>query len=336
MPALVGAFFLPATTIGCSSAGSSSLETYGYAYANPLNGGMIYAVPRGGGAPLLLAAGQRADNLGSVFTFDGSNAYYSDEVYTPDAGSSYVTSLVSIPLSGGTPLTIASGLGDFVTALAVDAKNVYFIDTMTPVDPATQTAVSSIDKVPLAGGAVETVVSGEPQPYTLAVAGGFLYWGDSNSDIRRMSTNGGAIETLATNQEAIRAIAVDATGVYWVNNGQLSIDCGSSGGSIVALRSGSAQPTTLVGDLANAGSIAVFQGAVYFSFAAPVGCQFGAGSDGEVARTAPGETATLASALSEPSNLFADSTAFYYTTVAFGDAGDYIYEPHAIQTRPSF
>src|SRR5450755_4583754 len=101
--------FLLAATIGCGGSGSPSPLGYGYAYALPFDGGKIYAVPRGGGAAVVLAAGQRVENLGCGFTFDAGYAYYTDELYS-SALTAPVTSLLEIPLSGGAPRTIVSGL----------------------------------------------------------------------------------------------------------------------------------------------------------------------------------------------------------------------------------
>jgi hypothetical protein len=62
-------------------------------------------------------------------------------------------------------------------------------------------------------------------------------------------------------------------------------------------------------------------------------------SAGAVERTALGQTTpvTLAASVSNPGNLFVDGTAFYYTTSTFGDAGEPIFQPHALPpSRISF
>jgi hypothetical protein len=130
-----------------------------------------------------------------------------------------------------------------------------------------------IGKAPLAGGAIATLVTNPAgAPSALTVAAGFLYWSDGTGAVNRIPTVGGAVETLIENQGVVGSLVVDSSGVYRVGVGQISIDCGASGGSIVFLRFGSAQPTTLVGGLANAGSLAVFRGVVYFSFNGPHEC----------------------------------------------------------------
>jgi hypothetical protein len=333
--------FLLAATIGCGGSGSPAPLGYGYAYASPSDGGKIYAVPRGGGAAVVLAAGQGVENLGGGFTFDAGYAYYTDELYSSALTAPPVTSLLAIPLSGGGPRTIVSGL-DVVNALAVDAENVYFIDMTITVDPTTGSSeIFSIGKVPLTGGARETLVMNVAAPSALAVASGFLYWNDASGALSRVPTAGGSVESVIASLGSVGAFAVDSTGIYWANAGHGSVDCGSRGGSIVALLSGSTQPITLVAGLANAGyagSIAVLQGSVYFSVAGSQGCNVVGPTklNGEVVRIAAGKSTptTLASALDVPSNLFVDGATVYYTTATQDDAGANDYQAHATRQPP--
>jgi hypothetical protein len=320
---LVSLLFTAGLSCGGTSPGVND-RVNSYAYANA-PGSQIFAVPRGGGTPVLLVGTDLpSEDIGRGFAFDGATAYFSDA--TPSASS-----LRSIPVAGGTPSTLVTGLGT-VFDLVVDAQSMYFINMST--DVASGSVTEFIGKAPLEGGPFEMLVpSPSAPPLALAVSAGYLYWSDGGGAVNRVATAGGDVETLASNQGAIYDIAVDQSGVYWTNQGQGSVDCGSSGGSIVALMFGSSHPITLVGGLDNVGSILVSGGALYFSFDGQIGCNgIGGAGAGAVARivpaTAPPPSTPLATGLQFPSNLFVDGATFYYTTVT--DTFHYVLAPHAV------
>lgn len=96
------------------------------------------------------------------------------------AGTLYVLDtpsgeLMSIPLpDGGIPTPIATGLS-MATAFAVDATNAYVV------------AGTSIQRVPLAGGAPAVVVTEAAAIHDVAVAGTTLYYGTGN-EVRSIAT----------------------------------------------------------------------------------------------------------------------------------------------------
>jgi hypothetical protein len=105
-------------------------------------------------------------------------------------------------LDGGAPVTLASG--GTISGLAVDDTSAYWV-----VD-------DQVMKLPLAGGAATTLVSGLSNPGNLAVDDRYVYWVDdsSNGSIGRVALDGGPPTTLYAGCNPW-GIAVDATSVYW-------------------------------------------------------------------------------------------------------------------------
>jgi hypothetical protein len=85
-------------------------------------------------------------NFGPV-TMDSSNIYYFD----PQNDGGNTDTLMKVPLGGSPPSAIVSGL-PYATALVVDASSAYFTFVSTDF-------VSHVATVPLAGGAMSTLVS---------------------------------------------------------------------------------------------------------------------------------------------------------------------------------
>jgi|SRR6185437_6686228 hypothetical protein len=340
---VVAASFVLVGIAGCSGGNLPTTPLtsapQAYAYANRVdNGGKIYAVPGGGSitTPIVLAAAGTDETVGDAFAFDGATAYYDDEVYSSDGATGPVASLFSVPVTGGAPTMLVTGLSE-VYALAVDSLNVYFVvSTGTP-----NVAVPYfIAKSPLAGGTYEMLVPTPPaQPIRLATASGFLYWTDAGGNVNRIATAGGDVEPVATNQNRPMSIVADPSGVYWTNEGQLAdsetaVDCGSIGGSVAALRTNVTAPVTLAGGLDNLESIAVFAGIVYVTVDGTIDCTSYALTNGQVLRIVPGSTEVqaLASGLEQPDNVFADGGTVYYTTNPDYDTATSVYHlvPHAV------
>ncbi|MGO9835658.1 MAG: hypothetical protein ACLP1X_15740 [Polyangiaceae bacterium] len=307
--------FLVAVVDACGSDGDSAsgmpapdASAYAYFYANPTEYGAVYAVTAGAATTVQLAKGQVPHNIGAPFAFDGHHVYYGDVV---DAGPGLLTSLVALPSTGGHPSTLVSGLHT-VTALAVDAATLYFVDTDPLEDGGTREPI--LGAVPLAGGPIRTLTSPPSNPTSLAVDARYVYWTDQSGSVSRVPLDGGAVETLAQGEPDPGGIHVDATGVYWFDEGHAGTDCVATDGTVMVLLPGSSSPSTLASSIAGLRSLAASQGDVYWTASGP-GCNLSGVGTGSLSKLARSETTagTLVSGLTGADNLFIDATTVYFT-----------------------
>jgi hypothetical protein len=205
--------------------------------------GSVIKVPLTGGAATTLASVNNADPWGIVV--DATSVYWvNDEASVPGSNSSEhgKGSVMKVPLGGGTPTTLASGL-TFPAGIAVDATNVYWTTAGDSIETA-----SHIMKAPLSGGTATTLVSGLNMTnlYTsIAVDATNVYWTNPNgASVMKVSLDGGAPITLASSQNNPASITVNATGVYWTSYVSNVSNTGSimkvplDGGTPTALASG--------------------------------------------------------------------------------------------------
>jgi hypothetical protein len=74
-------------------------------------------------------------------------------------------------------------------------------------------------KVPITGGPASTLATGSI-PIGVAVDGANVYWADfGDSTIDAVPLGGGKVTTLATGQTSCVGIAIEGPNVYWVNSG---------------------------------------------------------------------------------------------------------------------
>jgi hypothetical protein len=147
-------------------------------------------------------------------TFPSSIAVDSASVYWIENSAA----VLEMPLSGGPPSILASVPGRFVGiqgALAIDATAAYW------AQPGHGVGDGTILKVPLTGGSVTTLASGQCFPGSITVDTTSVYWttygtGTTSGTVVKAALDGSGMTTLASEQ-APSAIAVDATSVYWAN-----------------------------------------------------------------------------------------------------------------------
>ena len=195
--------------------------------------------PLEGGAHVVITAGDWSTGGPGMIAVDGTRGFFTSAAKT----------VVTVPLSGGTPEVLARGNisryfamdhGDlyfgeygasgsvkkvsksggtavifapesYVGDIVVDATAVYWTAWQTSSD-------GRVMKKSKAGGAVTTLASGESVPSRLALDADNVYWtNQSSGTVRAIAKTGGAARTLATDQPVVEGIAVDETNVYWIS-----------------------------------------------------------------------------------------------------------------------
>jgi hypothetical protein len=193
--------------------------------------GTLRKVPIGGGTPAILTVGPPYP---SHIALDATSLYW-----IGSAGSMHpwVVPVMRVPLSGGTPATLASIQDLTPTGFAVDGQNVYLTG-----DDADQVGV--LMSIPLSGGAPRTLASRPASALARNAALGVvvdtqcIYWawgdcpwmpaGSQNGGCRDMATlmsmpvGGGTPSPLwSLNPYAIAHptnFAVDTTSLYWTDD----------------------------------------------------------------------------------------------------------------------
>jgi hypothetical protein len=211
--------------------------------------GSVRTVPRTGGAAVTLASG-----LGGTEPYVIAAA--GNEVYWPhvnkgiqrvsigggpvetivsmshDAGGLAVANgfvywtdmadgtVMQVPVSGGTPVTLASGLSG-LGWVAADAVYVYWINWTTP---GASDSSSEIDRVSVAGGPIEQLATFPYRVYDLFLDGNDLYTAGSSfaladGAVWRLPLNPAAPPiALATGLHLPGNVSADAANLYWAES----------------------------------------------------------------------------------------------------------------------
>ena len=177
--------------------------------------------------PIVVDAGAGLSGI-QPMVVDANHIYWGDTV---GAGNGTV---YQANRDGSGVIALASGLSASVNGIAVDASNVYFT-----VDPGN----NSVNSVPIGGGSVNVLATGEAGPIPIVTDGTSLYWintggiGTGPSSLRKMPVGGGAITNLAACGVSFKkaapcgdsfvSLAMDSTYVYWTD--EAAVTPGGSG-----------------------------------------------------------------------------------------------------------
>ncbi len=195
----------------------------------------------------------------------------------------------SLP-DGSSLEVLGTGLGS-LRGLAVDATHVYF---------AFHDVNGSIQRVPRAGGTIETFAANEPWPLRVLADATHVYWScyQNAGRIRRAPKTGGPAETIAT-ETLTWGLALDATTAYFGTY--------RSNGSIFSVPKGGGATATLTTSMRPTSGVALFGGDVLFTR--------WQGMTGDVLSVpVSGGTATvLAAGEGNPMSVAADASGTYWT-----------------------
>ncbi len=148
---------------------------------------------------------------------DAASVYWTDQGDFTDGDNTFdFGNIMSVPINGGAPITLASGNGNGGSptsdprGIAVDGTSVYWSNK----------GGSSVWKVPLGGGsATQLFVSvGNASVGALAVSGATVFWTTSNS-VLTVPIGGGAASTIVSGSSTPEGLVVapDGKDLYWTN-----------------------------------------------------------------------------------------------------------------------
>jgi len=111
----------------------------------------------------------------------------------------------------------------------------------------------TVHSVPIAGGAVTTLATGQNDAVGLRVGGGVVYWtNDQVGGVTMVSTSGGSPIVLAPAGINSSGIAVDGNTVYWTDEVSGTVnEVSIAGGAPTVLATGQALPSEIVVDATN-------------------------------------------------------------------------------------
>jgi hypothetical protein len=181
--------------------------------------GVVKRAPLAGGPVTVLAQGR--DWPGEIVV-DALRAYWVEGgIYGTVEGYGRI---LTLPLAGGSPSSIADSGPGKLPAFAVDDTHVYFANKWT------------VKRVPLDGGPVEQLGRGYFNIDQLVTDGSHVYWVETpQAIVYRVSVNGGPVTLVGAGLGPSATLDLDATNVYWVDHYDTIRKAPKAGGATVVL-----------------------------------------------------------------------------------------------------
>jgi hypothetical protein len=220
---------------------------------------------------------------------DGSDLYFSTEVYDSGSSTSY-SNVAKVPLTGGTVTPLACGI-QYASSVAVDASTIYFIQFLRNIS-------GSVQSVPRAGGTPTTLATFPTSyPIGMILDGQSLYvslFTAGGNSVVVVPTNGGPVRPLVSGARLIGEYAAVA---YLVTQGNLSTM------SLMGSR------TTTIASFPDPTAIAFFSSDIYV-----VNQMVNNDFDGSIVRIpiGGGPKTPMATSLSQPVDLAVDASGIYW------------------------
>jgi len=233
-----------------------------------------------GGAPIVVAGGDVAFGGGGI-AVDADRVYWT----SPDCG--YGGDVMSEPLAGGSPATVAAMQGG-PRDVAVDGTSVYWGNS----------CAATVEKRLLDGGATVVLASGQSGPDNIVVDATRAYWTNDDGTIVAVPLSGGPPVTLATASSP--RIAVNGGTLYWTD---------FTNGTVMSEVVDAGVPVTLASGQSNPGRIAADGTSAYW-------INGGTGPrSGAVMKVSLGgsDAAAVASGLDSPVGIAVDELSVYWT-----------------------
>ena len=141
----------------------------------------LHKMPLSGGTDTLLGVPENPEPTAQgrmaagAIAVDGTNVYYAQNSFAGPGIIGY------IPIAGGPPTTLASGRAGTLEAIAVDDRNVYWVEGSATIQQ------GAIAAVPKTGGQVDVLVSGLSDPMTVAVDSSGVYFPNPSIGIGKIA-----------------------------------------------------------------------------------------------------------------------------------------------------
>ncbi len=223
--------------------------------------GVVKSAPLAGGAATTLASG-----LSHPFgiAVNATNVFWAEQNSTSTGRGAVRTVLIggtcvgAVGIAGTTCTTLNTTPLNNPQYIALDATNVYFTELGT-FDTVSGMRLSdgTINKVPLAGGAVTQLATGLNGPQTIAVDATNIYWAENANAVagagfvKKALLANSSIAALVSQLSGSQNITLDSTDVYyWSAYGALS-KVAIGGGNAVEVTSGMSGTQPLAIDTAN-------------------------------------------------------------------------------------